>query len=596
MKSIKQKRLFLIPLALFIGFVPLIVYAKYYDSGLQQFSWFELSGAQADFFACYKSYAITILGLIMLAIFLYKVFVKKDKLKLTTDFTFLGVYVALAVLSGLFSKYRHWALVGSYDIFETIWCILAYGVAIAYAVQLIEDEDDVKFILKIAVVGYTLVTLIGFFQFLGLDFYRTNIGKHFIMPPSSWGGLDSLSFTFPLGTSYTSLYNSNYLALYYGLALPLIAALIFTIKKLWVRIALVVLFVISFISLVGSNSKTGMFTLVIVAVFAIIVLFNTIKEHKIIIVIIAAVVIAAVVMISARYGGFKPVLNMLTGENSGYPYNEDYPVKDVITDDDEVVFVTANDELHITYDVQGEEYVFVYFKDQNGTELTYTYGEDGVIILDDPEGRFYNCTVLPQYIEDYIGITVTFDGIEWHFTNLVDGTYMLYNDFGRFTKTRHVSVAKVFPEGFSNGRGHIWNRCIPLLKKFIFLGNGSNTFVIAYPNDDYIAKKYAGTGTVVDVKAHSLYFGNLVENGVIATLSILVFYLIYFVRSFMIYRKRQKIDWLYGTGLGIYLGSVAYMISSITNDSNVSTAPFYWGMLGVGLAVNHIISERKTNE
>ncbi|MCR5388976.1 MAG: O-antigen ligase family protein [Lachnospiraceae bacterium] len=596
MNSTKQKRLLLIPLALFIGFVPLIVHAKYYDSGLQVFDWFERSGQEADFFTYYKSVAITVLGLIMLAVFLYKAFVKKEKLKLTTDFAFLGAYVALAMLSGLFSKYRHWAIFGSYDIFETIWCLLAYGVVIVYALHLIEDEDDVKFVLKIAVIGYTLVTLIGFFQYLGLDFYRSSIGKHLIMPTSTWDGLDSLSFTFPLGTSYTSLYNSNYLALYYGLSIPLIVVLIFTVKKLWVRIALVVLFLLSFISLVGSNSKTGMITLVIVAVFAVIVLFETIKEHKLIILVIAAVAVAAVVMISARYGGFTPILNMLTGSNSSYLPEEDYHVKNIITADDEVVFVTANDELHITYDIVDEEYVYTYFKDQNGTDIAYSYGNEGEIIPNDPENRFYGCYVIPQYLEDYIGITVTFDGIDWYFTNQVDGTYMFYNDFGKFTKMRNIPVSHVFNEGFSNGRGHIWNRCLPLLKKYIFLGSGANTFVMAYPNDDYINKKYLGTNTVVDVKAHSFYFGNLVENGIIATLSIVIFYLIYFVKSFKIYRKRQKIDWLYGTGLGIYLGSVAYMISSITNDSNVSTAPFYWGILGLGFAVNHIISERKTNE
>ncbi len=599
MNYTKRKRLLLIPLALFIGFVPLIVFDRTYDSGLQAFDWFGGNGIQADFFTCYKSYAITILGLIMLCVFLYKAFIKKEKLKFTTDYAFLGAYAALAFLSGLFSKYRYWAFFGSYDIFETVWCILAYCIAVVYAVHIIEDEGDVKFVLKIAVVGYTIVTLIGFFQYLGHDFYRTSIGKHLITPPSMWSGLDTLSFTFPLGTSYTSLYNSNYLALYYGLALPIIAVLIFAVKKLWVRICLIALFVISFISLIGSNSKTGLVALVFVALFAVIVLFNTLKQHKIVPVLIVLVAVALVAMMSKRYGGLKSLVDVFKGVYSLNMTEENYHVKDIITADDEVVFVTENDELHITYIsfTEGEDVsVSVFFKDQNGTELNSTYSEDGIIYLDDPEGRFYGCYVRPEYINDYLGITVVFDGLEWCFSNMIDGTYMYCNNYGKYTKIRDIPITFAFKEGFASGRGYIWNRCIPVLKKTVLLGTGSNTFVFAFPNDDYISKKYLWTSTMLDVKAHSFYLGNAIENGIIATLAIVIFYLIYFVKSFKLYVKRREVDFLYGTGLGIYLGSVGYMISALANDSNVSTAPFFWGLLGVGMAVNHIISERKTNE
>lgn len=46
-------------------------------------------------------------------------------------------------------------------------------------------------------------------------------------------------------------------------------------------------------------------------------------------------------------------------------------------------------------------------------------------------------------------------------------------------------------------------------------------------------------------------------------------------------------------GMGIYLGSIAYMICGIANDSNVNTAPVFWILIGLGMAINRMITENK---
>ena len=35
-----------------------------------------------------------------------------------------------------------------------------------------------------------------------------------------------------------------------------------------------------------------------------------------------------------------------------------------------------------------------------------------------------------------------------------------------------------------------------------------------------------------------------------------------------------------------------YVIAAVANDSNVCTAPVFWGMLGLGLAVNRMLVEK----
>jgi hypothetical protein len=40
-------------------------------------------------------------------------------------------------------------------------------------------------------------------------------------------------------------------------------------------------------------------------------------------------------------------------------------------------------------------------------------------------------------------------------------------------------------------------------------------------------------------------------------------------------------------GAAIFVGTIGYMVSSITNDSSITTAPMFWTLMGVGIAVNY---------
>ena len=66
-------------------------------------------------------------------------------------------------------------------------------------------------------IGMTIVTLIGVFQYFKLDFFKTDFGKHLILNPSWWSNLEALNFNMLEGTSYTTLYNPNFLSFYFGM-------------------------------------------------------------------------------------------------------------------------------------------------------------------------------------------------------------------------------------------------------------------------------------------------------------------------------------------------------------------------------------------
>lgn len=95
------------------------------------------------------------------------------------------------------------------------------------------------------------------------------------------------------------------------------------------------------------------------------------------------------------------------------------------------------------------------------------------------------------------------------------------------------------------------------------------------------------------VKAHSWYLQQWVETGLIGTLSLIIFLCWYVVRSIRIYRRvdlHESISWV---GFGIFAAVLVYLLVAIVNDSNVCTAPVFWGMLGLGLAVNRMLVKKE---
>lgn len=125
------------------------------------------------------------------------------------------------------------------------------------------------------------------------------------------------------------------------------------------------------------------------------------------------------------------------------------------------------------------------------------------------------------------------------------------------------------------------------------MGSGANTYMFEVPQNDYISQNYVYGANSYDVKAHSWYLQQWVETGLLGTLALLVFLFWYLVQSARIYRRvnlHKSISWV---GFGLFAAVLVYMFAGIANDSNVCTAPVFWGMLGLGLAVNRMLVKKE---
>ena len=591
----KKNTLLLWPIIFALGFIPMIVHMYSYDCMLQQFEWFpDWSSSQTDFFLYYKMVAIIITAAVMLCVLLYKLFAKKSDLKWNYIWFAFMVYAILVAMSALFSEYKYFVVHGSYEVFESVWVVLGYVILAFYTYQFVNSENDVKYIFKFAGIGMLIITLIGFLQYLGWDFFRTGFGKRLITNPSYWPQVDSLSFTFPLKTSYTTLYNTNYLAFYYGLLIPILAMLCIFSKGWKKKVVYGILAILSLGTLIGSNSKSALLALAITAVFACVLLSRYFKKYWVLFVAIFSALVVLILAYASRLGGLENLINTyISGIGDEYYAN---PVQRVETNDTDVVFFINDSELHFSYNADDAAgYADVYVTDCNNNSVEYEYDPNTTIYSLVPD-EFKDCSFSLAYIEERIALNVNVGEQKWYFVRMDDGSYYYYNAFGKYVKIKNTEHSTLFKNGMLSGRGRLWNNIVPILSKNIILGSGANTFTMVYPQDDYLFKVYAHQETLFDVKAHCMYFQQWTENGLFALLSIIVLYIWYFIQSFKIYFKQKEYTFMSIVGQGIYLGTFCYMICAVTNDSNVNTAPVFWVLLGMGIAINQLLKKELHTE
>ena len=76
----------------------------------------------------------------------------------------------------------------------------------------------------------------------------------------------------------------------------------------------------------------------------------------------------------------------------------------------------------------------------------------------------------------------------------------------------------------------------------------------------------------------------------------LVFFGWYVVWGLKLYAFRKLSTQTEAFGIAAFIGSLGYMITGISNDSMVATAPVFWGMVAIGLAANAMVTKQRKQE
>ena len=592
--TVKQSNKVLLPIIIMMGFIPLIVHMYVYNCNLSQFEWFSAnSDRQSDFFFAWKMIAIVAVAIVMIGILLYQALKKKKKMefRLENSFYFLFLYAMFVGMSALFSGYKYWVVRGTFELFEPVWVVFAYILLCYYTYQFVQNERQVKFILGAAGIGMTIVTLIGVFQYFKLDFFKTDFGKHLILNPSWWSNLKALNFNMLEGTSYTTLYNPNFLSFYFGMLVPLLVCLFVASRKIWQKLLLAVAEILCLICLKGSGSDTGWMAIVIGASIIALVLASRRKKIFYTVLGIGVTGMVLIILLGMKTDVGVRIKDSIVGT---YHYNEQFALRSVETGEDNVMLDFRGNKLYLSYITDAEGNALSTVMDENGQELELVLTDETnhYYVLSDSrfEGMGIQSVKLGE--NEVPAVAVWSDGLTWNFVNL-GGVYYYCNTAGKTVEFPNVKNISLLREDALSSRGHIWNMTIPLLGKHVFMGSGANTYMFEYPQNDYLGQVYIYGGSSLQVKAHCWYLQQWVETGLIGTLALLAFLGWYVIRSMRIYRRadlHESISWV---GFGLFAAVLVYLIAAIANDSNVCTAPMFWGMLGLGLATNRMIVEKE---
>ena len=587
----KRNHVALIPIFILLALVPLISHFQLYRTYLETYDWQAADYiTDADIFLLVKSYAVCLVAVVMIAFFvgfkLYKEGMKKQTYPLL-------MYALLVGFSALCSKYKTFALHGIQDQFESVFVLMGYLVITIYCMYCVKQEVDLKWILRFLMLGAAVIAVIGIFQMLRLDFFRSGIGQALILLGSSES---SLQFGQPLGRVYATLFNPNYVGAYVCLTLPCALCAGFAAKKKWGKAACFILAAALLVITFGAGAKNGLIALALSLILLLIVYRRKLLA-KIKWLVLGCVVFAVVLM------GVNAVADNVIVNTMQILYHTltttspttERTIEDILTKDDEVELVLKDDSLHIKYQILEDDMAVFDLTDNEGTTITYETNDTKIRLLDE---RFSMIEIEPCVVGETYCFTVYADGLRWDFSNQVnDGTYYFLDWANKFVKLEKADSA-VFtncPSLFS-GRGYIWAKTIPLLKKYIFLGAGPDSFQMVFPQYDYVDLAYDFAPNMLITRAHNMYLQMAVQTGVLSLICFLVFYGMYFVKSVKLYIKRKELldnePYLFHIGSGLFVASFGYMLSGIVNDSLPVTAPIFWAVIGIGIAVNSILNKK----
>ena len=587
---------YVLPLAFLLGIFPLIVRLKSFETHLEGYGFYLLSETE-DIFLYYKSMFFITACTIMLVLIILQGILHHVELKAAKLFIPLAGYVFLAFLSAVFSDFGSFSFTGIADHFESLWVLLGYAMCVYYAFLFVSTTKDIEIMMSFFFLGTVLMLLIGLSQAFSQDIFRSEFGRWLLLPKEYYDNPENkLVFEFPLGRVYLTLYNPNYVGSYVSLISPVFLMLAFAKKKVWLAVANIVVYIGLLLCILGSGSRAG-FVGVAFSLLLLLLLFNKklikfIPEALIVVVLIGGIVYT--------YNNYSNGQLLSRIKQALEIEKVEHNLKSIETNDDGVVIHYLDHQLKLSIYIRDDGNVEIEALDENGKAVKEN-GELIYNVVQNPDAentydftttdeRFSNISFQFTVFQGAPVLYVNIDKKNWTFIYL-EGSYYYINLKGKADKmnnAEYIEALSNYGRAFS-GRGFIWSRTIPLLKKYIFLGSGPDTFTLAFPNDDYVAMYNGGYENILMTKPHNMYLQIAVQTGVLSLICFLVFYIWYFITSFKLYIRADRTKSIVMVGIGILCGTFGYMIVGIINDSMIVIAPFYWVLIGIGLAINSMI-------
>lgn len=592
----------LLPLIFIVSIVPLIVFLKVMPLSGASYSLWNGAKEHLDFFSYYKGIALVACTALAVLLYVIKAFQSGSfyiERKLKYYYIAAVAYIALIILSTLFSEYQSIAVSGFPDRYEGVYILISYIVVFLLTSILVNNEKHLKIMIGALFLGAAIVALIGLFQYAGLDLFKSSFGKHLIVPSQSESLAESISIQLSNHDIYSTLYHKDYVGSYMAMLFPFCFSLFILARNTKLRIFMALLSILMLISWLGCNSRAGMVGGVLALTVYLISINKIVLRHRnkfIAGLIVALAVFIGLNQVSHGYLATRAYsliqdAGSLVGLGKGQDSqgSADIPLKDIQIDGNKVAVITSSETLNFTFENDD-----VMFYDTNNKSIESSYEkQDGKVTLNNSKYQDYN--VLLGKMGNKLLLKVNKGAIQLTF-DLKEDEINLIDNKGHVVDLKPVATwGFEGKEKLGSSRGYIWSRSLPLLKDTLILGHGPDTFAAYFPQNDIKGKMYAYDGDMWQIvdKPHNLYLQIALNTGVLSLIVVLILVGMYVVKSMRIYFANAYDDTLSKIGVSIFVAVIGYLGAAFFNDSIISVAPVFWVLLGLGVSVNHLITKQK---
>lgn len=492
----------------------------------------------------------------------------------------MAVFAVFSFLSAVFSDYRSFCFSGSFEQFENVFVLMGYALMVYYILIVVQSEQELKSILNVLTFSTLGLGLIGTFQTFGYNFMDTEFVKALITPSYIQANIQTMTGK---NTAFMTLYNPNYVGVYVAMLFPLYAALVLFAKKNMERLVYGFTLLTLLISLYGSGSKAAFLVIVVEMMVLLVFLRRPILKFWYLVIPAATALVCVFLLLNQAqdYVYTQRIAGALQMNKT------EYALESIETKDDGVYLRYKGNDLKIEAMTGGELLSFV-VTDEAGNAPKMTLQENGYLYVMEDE-RFAGMELYFLQYDEYFGFCVNIDGHDWVFSNeyAEDGSYYYLTTKGKFDKL-HMAEQVIFNdyERVLSGRGYIWSVSIPLLKEHLVLGSGADTFVMTFPQQDYLRLWRNGFSEQIMSKPHSLYLQVGVQDGVIALLAMLTFLVMYLGYSVRLYLVSRFESFYECAGVAVMLAVLGFAVMGISNDSSVTVSPIFWTLAGLGVWLN----------
>lgn len=570
---------------LFVAVIPLLIRITAVTYPMDQFSWYPNETQYFDIYALIKSNIIVVIGIVSVLTltyrqYKYKILILKDPVVIIT-----ALFALTIVLSHITSINSLISSRGYLERYESTWVWLSYLSTFLLFYSLNWRDEQLKLFIRAFVISNVILSVIGIFQYFGIDLVLNNISRPFITALNMTNVDFSTEYTINYKVIVQTLYHYNYVGFYISLSFPIILSLLIKEQNIKLKLFYALLSASILLNLLGSSARGGLVGIAVAMPFFIFfnrkVLFKNMKLS------ISIILILIIVFV-----GFESYSdNFVTKRLTSIFTNVTAPelISDIEIQDNTIV-IDLNGNIFETEIVTHENSLWQMNYRLNGSEISETEfnSKDHVIFKEPKLEQVSNYIVRMKDGTELL----TFDlyGSTWYF-GYDKNTLQYMNPYGNFDALQKaISIGFENQEKLGSARGYIWSRSFPLILDRPLLGYGPDTFALAFPQHDYVGKfKAYNTNNMVVDKAHNMYINIAINSGLIALMSYIALFILFLVYSIKSSRLNTEYTKFFTTMISVSL--ISYFIASIFNDSSVLVSPVYWGFLGIGLSLTNRRSE-----